>query len=352
MNKRFIITESEVTEIRALYGLINEQAKVINASTDPQRMTNFSPNGNQKFGLKGDASKENFYFKTTLGKLVTASTGETSAYFSSFEPTTDAKKYVDYVKVGENELINSGSITFDLSKLSETTEVTATHNGLLVLRRMMNELGGQKKGKVTLTMSAEVRESGQKSYDVAGIPGRLQAIFNSLQTALAVLIVPEKDRSKIGDEYAKKYFLGKNDDGIKASAEMIIKSALISVFLAKEDTADKDKIITEKKLVTTVDLNTFASYYGKGLTTTALDKPWADLQNEIKKVMVSNFKLYLPEEFQYLADNTTTLVANTYSSVFFKKGYDSLFKESKLAPGSPNQQATKTQSSTSYEVGK
>jgi hypothetical protein len=53
-----------------------------------------------------------------------------------------------------------------------------------------------------------------------------------------------------------------------------------------------------------------------------------------------------------LADNTTSLVVNTYSALSFKKEYDYLFKDSELAPSSPNQQATKTQSSTSYEVGK
>ena len=68
--------------------------------------------------------------------------------------------------------------------------------------------------------------------------------------------------------------------------------------------------------------------------------------------MISNFKLYLPSEFAYLADNVGSLIQNTYSSSYFKKGYDDLFKAYKMAQGSPESKPTKTQTSTSYEMGK
>ena len=352
MSKRFILTESEIREIKGLYGLLNEAAKSIYASTTFEQMPNFTPNGNQKFGLKGDAKKENYYFKTTLGSLVTASTGDPSTFLSSFTPATDAGDYVDYVRVGTSELTNKGSITFDLKSLPDTTEVLATHNGLLVLRRMMDQLEGVKEGKVTLSMSAEQRASGQKTYDVAGIPEKLKTLFNSLLTGLTVLIVPEQERSKISEQYAKTYFASKGDEGIKTTVQMTLKNLLIFIFLAKEDYPDKEKIITDKGLVTTVDLSAFEKYYGKGLKTSELNKPWADLQNEIKKIMVSNFKLYLPTEFAYLADYVTKSIKDTYSVHYFEQGYDGLFKESKMVPGGPKSQATKTQKSTSYEMGK
>ena len=131
-----------------------------------------------------------------------------------------------------------------------------------------------------------------------------------------------------------------------------IKNALVGIFLAKEDIPDKEKIITDKGLVTTVDLSAFENYYGKGLKKDELNKPWGDLQREIKKVMISNFKLYLPSEFTYLADNASNLIQNTYSSSYFKKGYDELFKDTKMVQGSPVSQPTKTQTSTSYGMGK
>ena len=352
MSKRFILTENEIREIKGLYGLLNEAAKAINASTSPERMTNFTQNGNQKFGLKGDASKENYYFKTTLGSLVLASTGDPSTFLSSFTPATDAGQYVDYVRVGSSELTNKGSISFDLKPLPASTEVMATHNGLLVLRRMMDQLGGVKEGKVTLSMSAEQRASGQKTYDVTGIPEKLKRNFNTLQSSLTTLIVPEQERSKISDGYAKSYIVSRGDEGIKSLIQTIIKNILVSTFIAKEDIVDKDTIITEKGLITTVDLSAFEKYYGKGLKKNELDKPWADLQNELKKIMVSNFKLYLPEEFAYLANNMEKLIQNTYSVNYFKKGYDGLFKESKTIDGTKPSQPTKTQSSTSYEMGK
>jgi hypothetical protein len=352
MSKRLILTENEILEIKGLYGLINEAAKAINASTSPERMANFTPNGNQKFGLKGDASKENYYFKTTLGSLVTASTGTPETFLSSFTPATDAGQYVDYVRVGNSELTNKGNISFDLKSLPDTTEVLATHNGLLVLRRMMDQLKGVKEGKVTLSMSAEQRASGQKTYDVKEIPSKLQTTFNTLQTGLTVLIVPTEERGKISDEYAKTYFVSRGDDEIKRNVQTSIKNALVNIFLAKEDIPDREKIITDKGLVTTVDLSAFENFYGKGLKKDELNKPWSDLQNEIKKVMISNFKLYLPSEFAYLADNVGNLIQNTYSSSYFKKGYDELFKGTKMMQGSPESKATKTQTSTSYEMGK
>jgi hypothetical protein len=47
MSKRFLLTENEINEIRGLYGLINEVAKAINASTSPERMPNFIGQGNK-----------------------------------------------------------------------------------------------------------------------------------------------------------------------------------------------------------------------------------------------------------------------------------------------------------------
>ena len=72
MVKKFIISESEKKNILEMYGLISEQNTSLQAeqsfyaSTSPERMLNFKVGdrpANSDFGLMGDSSQENFYFK-------------------------------------------------------------------------------------------------------------------------------------------------------------------------------------------------------------------------------------------------------------------------------------------------
>jgi hypothetical protein len=107
----------------------------------------------------------------------------------------------------------------------------------------MDQLKGVREGKVTLSMSAEQRASGQKTYDVKEIPSKLQTTFNTLQTGLTVLIVPTEERGKISDEYAKTYFVSRGDDEIKRNVQTSIKNALVNIFLAKEDIPDSHLMV-------------------------------------------------------------------------------------------------------------
>jgi hypothetical protein len=353
MSKRFVISENEIREIREMYGLLNEQERVINASTSPEKMSNFP--GNQKFGLNGDKTKENFYFKSTLKNLIFASTGDATNYLSSFTPTNDAKQYVDYIKIGDNELTNQGSISFDLRTLPSSTEVIATHNGLLLLRRMMNELGGQKNGKVTLSMSSEVRESGQKNYTISNLSSSINAGFNGLSYVLGVLIVPQQEREKISDGYAVQYLKDKSDDELKSMVLKSMKNITSYYFLAKQDVPQIDTIITDKQFTTAADTSAFETYYGNGLTkdnSSVLNSSWKKLQDELKSIMISNMKLYYPEDFQGLAEEAAEMIKSVYSTDNFKENYSGLFKQSELGSKYPIQQGTKTQSSTSYQLGK
>ncbi len=349
MGKRFVITESEIQQIKSMYGLLNEDSKVITASSTPERMYNFGPNGNSQHGLKGDKTKEKYYFSTKLGNLITLSTGDSANYLSSFVPTTPHKEeYIDYLKIGDTELKNSGTISFNLESLPSTTEVIATHNGLLVIRRMMDQIDGIKSGKVSLSMSAEKRASEQSEYKLGEIPSKLRTNFNTLETYLAVLIVPGQYIKDIGSNYAKTTIVPRGNDGIKSAIQNILKDSLVGVFLAKEDKPDIEKIIADKGLVTTVNLSEFEKYYGSG-PTSDLNKSWVNLQNQIKKIMISNFKLYQPEED---SNKLNELIKNTYSTSYFQDEYRNLFKTSTMAPASPTKQATKTQSSKEYELGK
>jgi hypothetical protein len=68
--------------------------------------------------------------------------------------------------------------------------------------------------------------------------------------------------------------------------------------------------------------------------------------------MISNMKLYYPEDFQGLAEKAAEMIKSVYSTDNFKENYSRLFKQSEIGGKSPIQQGTKTQSSTSYQLGK
>jgi hypothetical protein len=360
MSKKFILTESEKNEIKKLYGLLTEVAKSIVASTSPERMPNFIGKGNKNstFGLKGDAKQENFYFKSTIGDLVSKSTGDTKLFLSGFQPASDAGQYVDYVKVGTSELTNKGGISFDLGKLPVETEVIATHNGLLVLRRMMDQLGGSKNGKVTLSMSAEQRVSGQKTFDLAAISGNIAPNLNGIATALSVLFIPTNERPYIKESYAKQYFAGKTDDELKQAVNTFLKRGLVGVFLTPEDKSNIDKIISDKKLVTTLDMSGFESFYGKGSlksqgqVTETVNSAWNTFIKSYKDTLINNFRAYLDEDFKYLADNLLKMTSQITGVTNLWSTYSDLKKETKLAQGTKGPQNTKTQTSQSYEIGK
>jgi hypothetical protein len=361
MSKRFLLTENEINEIRGLYGLINEVAKAINASTSPERMPNFIGQGNKNssFGLKGDANQENFYFKSTIGDLVNKSTGDTKMFLSGFQPATDAGQYVDYVRVGTTELTNKGSISFDLSKLPAETEVLATHNGLLVLRRMMDQLGGSKNGKVTLSMSAEQRASGQKTFDLNNISSRIPPNLATIASALSVLLIPEAQRANIKDGYAIDNFVGKTNEQIIQAINTTLKRGLVGVFLTPEDSANIDKIISDKKLVTTLDLSVFESMYGKGtldktggsITEAQINSVWNSFKKSYKDTLISNFTAYLDNEFKYLANNLSKIMEGLSISTLWYM-YTKLRDTSTLGPKSGVQTNTKTQTSQTYQMGK
>jgi len=197
MGKAIIIDEFEKLRILELYkingstNLLQEQkSSIIYASTTNERMSNFGPKGNDKHGLKGNSSQENFYFKTNLLKLYHLSTGDSANFLSSFEPYTDAGQYIDYVRIGQNEITNSGKTTIDLSnvKYSEI-EVIATHNGLLVIKRLMDQWKGTKLGFVTLEMSATYRESKRSDYDLVNLKKNFLSLMNGIESAISVLIL-------------------------------------------------------------------------------------------------------------------------------------------------------------------
>jgi hypothetical protein len=346
------LMESKVGDVRPL---ISEASKIIKATTTPERMYNFpnaaSKNSNSNFGLKGDNSKENFYFKTTLSDIINRSTGSTNSFLSGFIPATDAGKYVNYVRFGTNELSGDGSIQFDLKTLPDNTEVMATHNGLLLVRRMMDQLQGGKNGTVILTIGAEKRESSQENYDVKKIQEKLVPGFNGISTNLSVLFTPENLRPSIKESYAKQWFANKSEEELKSTLKKQIKKGLVNIFLTPEEISQSDAIIAEKGLTTEMDISDFEPFFGKGNVRQDINAVWINFQTQMKNTMIENFRLYLPDEFKYLANNLSKLITNIFGESLYST-YKGLDKETVLGQLNPLESNKRSESSKTYEIGK
>ena len=65
---------------------------------------------------------ENYLFQTTLGDIKKRAVGEQSQFFAGFKPTTDQKKYVDYLSIGNVVLQGGGTKEFVLRAADEMHE--------------------------------------------------------------------------------------------------------------------------------------------------------------------------------------------------------------------------------------
>ena len=199
MVKKFIISESEKKNILEMYGLISEQNTSLQAeqsfyaSTSPERMLNFKVGdrpANSDFGLMGDSSQENFYFKSTFGDILNRSKSNSDEFLSGFKPLNDMTKYLDYLKIGDEEISGTGEKTF--SNLSSNTPIIASHNGLLAIARLMKELKSYKNVKgttYTIGLGQPARET-KRTYFDASVAGNISQNIKAISSIINFYILP------------------------------------------------------------------------------------------------------------------------------------------------------------------
>lgn len=132
--KKVILSETQIKRI--IDTIINEQAGEISVGTDGSKISNGSLSG---FGLP-KADTDNFYYSTTTAEIIKQSGGPENQFLSIFKPVSDAKAYIDYLKIGDKVLSGQGSQVVDFNI---NQQVIASHNGLLVIVRAMRQFKGR-----------------------------------------------------------------------------------------------------------------------------------------------------------------------------------------------------------------
>jgi hypothetical protein len=132
--KKVILSETQIK--RVIDSIIKEQSGEISVGTDGSKISNGSLSS---FGLP-KSSTDNFYYSTTTAEIVKQSGGPENEFLSIFKPVSDAKTYIDYLKIGDKVLSGQGSQVVDFNT---NQQVVASHNGLLVIVRAMRQFKGR-----------------------------------------------------------------------------------------------------------------------------------------------------------------------------------------------------------------
>jgi hypothetical protein len=379
---KFLISESEKQEILKLYGVISEQQSIAyEASTDKTPMYNYPKknlnSSNQKNGgLPGDAKMENYLFQTTLGDIKKRAVGEQSQFFAGFKPTTDQKKYVDYLSIGNVVLQGGGTKEFDLT--DPKSVVVASHNGLLALLRLMDAMKstpGGIKAKVEMG-TVDTRTSGvgvvspEKAYQIWRIKDTVIELTSiSMVSGYDLVNSPYKKSNLFKNKayvdliagWAKLPKTGPNPPTTEQIANALVRNMDGQIFriLTKEEDSKREEFMKEFKLSTYIGADNL-----KNLINTSYNKTVNQVQPSLDEVLnlirPAYIKMYTDFTRKYYPDNSNELVEIMNSKINDKPKYNlkdqvALYSRTdvNLAPGqTQSAQNTSTKTVQSREIGK
>lgn len=370
MKKLFNITDSEKERILEMHinatknQYLTEQnsAKEFIAKTDSDRMYNFPKTGaktsNSKFGLHGGPELENYYFESTIGDIVNQSRGNENEYLINFRPLNDAGKYVEYLKIGNVEINGSGSKTFDINK---NMKVSATHNGLLAIKRLMDKMKDMgyngEKATATITIGGTERSSSYKTYN-PNAAKNVTTICDTLMMYFALLLVETSQRTNTNDKIEarfKKYTTPQLQNFIKGNIDYY----LVAQFLPNRK--EWETIKEQLKLKGSESTN-YQQLFDKHDVVNSLSnlqhKDWNTLWNNFwnswKMSYIDNYSVYVranyPETAQNLITELSNSIANQQCNNNLSEAVKGLFKPVTLNRG--NLEGNKKSSgSTTYGSG-
>ena len=152
--KKIILTESQVKSV--INNFINEQGATVNefvAETDASKITHAMLSSS--FGLPNGAQNETKFYVAQISKVIEQSTKDPKTLLSIFTPYTpvtndpkddgDMGGYFDYIEVYQAPgkagvaLETKGTKTFNFVS---GLWVAASHNGLLAIKRLMDQMKG------------------------------------------------------------------------------------------------------------------------------------------------------------------------------------------------------------------
>jgi len=379
---KFLISESEKKEILKLYGVISEQQSIVYvASTDKTPMYNFPSNkakssNQQNGGLPGDPKMENYLFQTTLGDIKKRAVGEQSQFFAGFKPTTDQKKYVDYLGIGNVILQGGGKKEFDLT--DPKASVVASHNGLLALLRIMDAMKrapGGNKVKVEMA-TVDNRTSGfevvnpEKAYRIGTIMNYVNELTAiSMVSGFYLIPSPYRKANLFQNNTYKEVIAGpaklpKTGPNVPTSEQ--ISAALIKYMegqiyrvLTKEEESKKDEFKKEFNLSNYIGVDNLTNLIKSSFNKT-VGEVQPVLDSVLKLIRTAYIKMYTDFTLKYYPDNSNELVQIMNSKLNDKPDYDlksrvELFsrKDDILGPGQAKAtQNTATKTIQSREIGK
>jgi hypothetical protein len=374
MSQKFIITESDKKHILNMYGIILEQEMALNpeqsfyASASKEKMENFKNKnnaGNSDFGLSGDPkTQENYSFISTFGDILSRSKGSPEQFLSGFKPYKNMGFYLDYLKIGDVEISGTGEKTF--SNLSNGTSIIASHNGLLVIARLMKELKYYKPIKgttITIGLGQTQRETKRFYFD-ASVSANLENILDSLAAITALYYIPNEFRDFV--YYPNLDEIRHMDiKNLKQRIYSWVDSALCRF---KPDIKMKtDEFMSKYRLKKIQDLpslesklNNLLNLKYKSITPLALqgnpNEVWTEFLNELKKSYIENFRLFLVNSGRQNVESQVSefkKIVNKPSSIILTDYFKKIIGEKKYLPGpglSPNQTTQKT--NKDYAIGK
>jgi hypothetical protein len=304
--------------------------------------------------LKGGPEQENYYFASTISDIIVQSKKDSSEYLINFKPVRDAGEYIDYISI-DNEAINgNGTKTFDINKNSK---VTATHNGLLAIKRVMDQMklsnynGGP--AKMTITIAGAERSSEFTTYD-PNKAKKLNAKANSIIKHFATLIVPTESRNSINDAVVDQIKLKSTND-IKELIEGMIDYSLVAQFLPNPKEWKEIKTQYNLKGSESTILEPIFEKSGFGRNGGALNQSlWENFWKSFKQAYLYNYSQYVtnkyPETARKLIDELSVAIQNQDSDYTLQEAFNSLFKVKQYLPGqSPGN--TAKQGKKTYGIG-
>jgi hypothetical protein len=191
--KKLLISESQVKLlIENLLNEVDTNVREFTASTDPERI--YHDYLTTQFGLPNGKNYETYYYTSNISSVINQSLQPRKTFLSVFKPLNDAKTYVDFISVGnkQNSLSNEGSKSFNFK---ENSNIIASHNGLLAIARLMDQLRG-KSGMVTITFKS-IRRSTSIDFNDTNLFDLTQS-FRQIQQYMAFLAVQNKSKTLFG----------------------------------------------------------------------------------------------------------------------------------------------------------
>jgi hypothetical protein len=213
--KKIILTESQVKNV--INNFINEQSATINefvAETDASKITHAMLSSS--FGLPNGAQNETKFYVAPISKVIEQSTKDPKTFLSVFTPYTPVTKdpkddgdmggYFDYIEVYQApgkagvSLETKGTKTFNFVS---GLWVAASHNGLLAIKRLMDQMKGN--GGVATIGFQTKRNSESVNLNVA-TAYNTQSTINTIYFLLSQLSLKNPEKTT----YAKYSEKGNN----------------------------------------------------------------------------------------------------------------------------------------------